>query len=127
MASMKKICPKNSPILTKIGMHIDKTSDYYHAKFYQNRTTFSDDKLPQSCRILIKFCVVIFRSLVCMHTNFRQNLFIFWPLFFHGGRMHDSLKFFFSPKSYFLSISLFEMSDFFKKLCTCNLEVPFSL
>ena len=113
MASIKKIWPKNSPILTKIGMHIDQTSDYCHAKFYQNRTTSSDDKLPQSCPILIKFCVVIVRSLVYMHTNFRQNLIIFWPLFFHGGRMHDGLKIFFSPKSNFLSIFLFETSDFF--------------
>ena len=29
-----KIGPKNGPILMKIGIHIDKTSDYYHAKFY---------------------------------------------------------------------------------------------
>ena len=34
-----KIGPKNGPILMKIGIHTDQTSDYYHAKFYQNRTT----------------------------------------------------------------------------------------
>ena len=39
MGFRTKLGPKNSPILTKIGIHIDQTSDYYHAKFYQNRTT----------------------------------------------------------------------------------------
>ena len=125
-ASVKKRWPKYSPILTKIGMHIDQTSDYYHAKSYQNRTTLRQLIITESCPILIKFCVVIVRSLVYMHTNFRKNRTISWPSFFHGGHMHDGLKNFFSPKSYFLSIFLFEMSDFFKKLCTCNLEVPFS-
>ena len=33
---------KNCPILTKIGIQIDKTSNYYHAKFYQNRTNLSN-------------------------------------------------------------------------------------
>lgn len=42
MGFTAKIGPKNGPILTKIGIHIDQTSDYYHAKFYQNRTTLSD-------------------------------------------------------------------------------------
>ena len=76
-----KIGPKNGPILTKIGIHIDQTSDYYHAKFYQNRTTLNDDNLLQSGPILIKFCVVIVRSLVYFYTNFRQNRTIFWPCF----------------------------------------------
>ena len=31
---MNKIGPKNGLILTKIGIHIEQTSDYYHAKFY---------------------------------------------------------------------------------------------
>ena len=34
-----KIGPQNWPILTKISVHIEQTYDYYHAKFYQNRTT----------------------------------------------------------------------------------------
>ena len=76
-----KIGLKNGPILTKIGIHIDQTSDYYHAKFYQNRTTLSDDNLLQSCPFLMKFCVVIVRSLVYMYTNFRQNWTIFRPYF----------------------------------------------
>ena len=50
----------------------------------------------------------------------------FLAIFFHGGGMHNGLKRNFSPKSSFLSISLFEISDFLKKLCTCNLKVPFS-
>ena len=80
-------------------MHIDQTSDYYHAKFYQNRTTLRQLIITESCPILKKICVVIARSLVNMHTNFRQNRTIFWPSFIHGGRMHDGLKIFFSPKS----------------------------
>ena len=76
-----KIGPKNGPILTKIGILIDQTSDYYHAKLYQNRTTLNDDNLLQSCPILIKFCVVIDRSLVYWYTNFRQNRIIFRPYF----------------------------------------------
>ena len=73
--------PKNGPILTKIGIHIDQTSDYYHAKFYQSRTTLKDDNLLQSWPILIRFCVVIVRSLVYMYTNFCQNRTIFRPYF----------------------------------------------
>ena len=34
-----KTGPTNGPILTKIDIHIDQTFDYYHTKFYQNRTT----------------------------------------------------------------------------------------
>ena len=37
--------------------------------------------IVQSCPILIKFCVVIVRSLVYMYTNFRQNRTIFRPYF----------------------------------------------
>ena len=76
-----KIGPKNSPILTKIGIPIDQTSDYYHAKFCENRTTLKQIIIVQSCPILIKFCVVIVRSLVYMYTNFRQNRTIFRPYF----------------------------------------------
>ena len=76
-----KIRPKNGPILTKIGIHIDQTSDYYHTKFYQNRTTLKQIIIVQNCPIWIKFCVVIVRSLVYMYINFRQNRTIFWPCF----------------------------------------------
>ena len=86
MAFRNKTGLKNCPILTKIGVHIDQTSDYYQAKFYQNRTTLNDDNLLQSCPILIKFCVVIVRSLVYMYTNFRQNRTIFRPYF--GCEIH---------------------------------------
>ena len=84
-----KIGPKNGPILTKIGIHIDQTSDYYHAKFYQNRTTLNDDNLLQSGPILIKFCVVIVRSLVYMYTNFCQNRTIFRPYFGCGTHINS--------------------------------------
>ena len=45
VASRTKTGPKNCPILTKIGIHVDQTFDYYHAKFHQNRTTLSDKKV----------------------------------------------------------------------------------
>ena len=88
-ASMKKKWPKNCPILTKIGMHIDQTFDYYHAKFYQNPTTLKQIIIVQSCPILTKFCVVIVKSLVYMYTNFHQNQSIFQPFF---GLKSHSLK-----------------------------------
>ena len=76
-----KLRPKNGPILMKIGIHIDQTSDYYHAKFYQNWTNLKEIIIFQSCPILIKFCVVIVKSLVYMYTNFCQNRTIFWLSF----------------------------------------------
>ena len=99
--SLTKILPKNGRILTKIGIHIEQISDYYHAKFYQNQTTLRQLIITESCPILIKFCEAIVRSLVYMHTNFRQNRTIFWPIFFHGGCMHDGLKNLFRQKVVF--------------------------
>ena len=49
-----KIGLKNGPIMTKIDVHIDQTCDYYHAKFYQNRTALEQIIIVQSCLILIK-------------------------------------------------------------------------
>ena len=45
------------------------------------RTTLRQLIITESCPILIKFCVVIVRSLVYMYTNFRQNRTIFRPYF----------------------------------------------
>ena len=43
-----KIVPKYGSILAKIGILIEQTFDYHHAKFYQNRTILKDDNLLQS-------------------------------------------------------------------------------
>ena len=47
-------------------------------------------------------------------------------MFFHGAHMPDLLKKFFSPKSLFLSIFLFEMFKFFVNFGIKNQEVPIS-
>ena len=102
---MKKRWPKNSPILTKIGMHIDQTSDYYHAKFYLNRATFSDDKLPQSCPILIRFCMVIVKSILIKNMKKSFEIFHFLAHFFSWSAHARWLKkFVFAKKLFFVHI-----------------------
>ena len=70
MGFTAKIGPKNGPILTKIGIHIDQTSDYYHAKFYQNRTTLKQIIIVQSYPILTKFGVYIDQTSDYFHAKF---------------------------------------------------------